>query len=325
MPRLFSSLFATALLLSALFIGRTALAQQLNLPSTRVTFYADGGVESFFDVALSGVPNGFDVQNDIYNGFCVSYYDAVSPTGNFYPALLYDTMAPNLPAQLDVSYWDRINYIINHKQGGRDDIQGAIWFFTDNVTWDLSATAEAIIEDAMAHGEGFLPGPNDLRVVVVEPANSRLQTIIIEVPPPTNPPPAECDDFVTGGGWIVTSSGAKANFGVHGGIRNGSLWGGLNYIDHGRRMHVKSTAVTGYQHVDARTRQITYNVTIDGQPGTAIVIVTDNGEPGTHDIFQIRLSNGYFAAGQLGNPNKRGGGGNIQLHKEKCKKPNQRR
>jgi hypothetical protein len=57
----------------------------------------------------------------------------------------------------------------------------------------------------------------------------------------TPPEPGEvCDDFVTGGGWIVgTPSGGKANFGVHGGIRNGRLWGGLNYIDHKDRLHVK--------------------------------------------------------------------------------------
>ena len=98
-----------------------------------------------------------------------------------------------------------------------------------------------------------------------------------------NPPPptVECDDFVTGGGWILgTPSGVKANFGVHGGIKNGQLWGGLNYLDHKTRMHVKSQAVTGYTHLDAVGRQINFNVTIDGQPGTAVVKVWDNGEPG---------------------------------------------
>src|SRR5437660_4502969 len=38
----------------------------------------------------------------------------------------------------------------------------------------------------------------------------------------TQPPPSgECEDFVTGGGWIVGAGGAKANFGVGGGIRHG--------------------------------------------------------------------------------------------------------
>ena len=44
-----------------------------------------------------GFPDGFDVQNDIYGGYCVSYY-AASPTGYFHPAFLYDSLSANLPA-----------------------------------------------------------------------------------------------------------------------------------------------------------------------------------------------------------------------------------
>jgi hypothetical protein len=131
-----------------------------------------------------------------------------------------------------------------------------------------------------------------------------------------NPPPSECDDFLTGGGWIVgTPSGAKANFGVRGGNRHG-LWGGLNYLDHSTRMHVKSTGVTGYSKLSDVGRQINYNVTINGEAGTAVVKVYDNGEPGRDDTFSIQLSNGYSASGSLGG--SRPGGGNLQLHKGKC-------
>ena len=119
-----------------------------------------------------------------------------------------------------------------------------------------------------------------------------------------------CGDFLTGGGWITgTPSGAKANFGVAGGMKDGALWGHLNYIDHGNGMHVKDTAVTGYSvdPSDPDCRIIDYNVTIDGNPGTAEVRACDHGEPGENDTFEISLSNGYFAGGTLG-------GGNIQLH-----------
>jgi len=132
--------------------------------------------------------------------------------------------------------------------------------------------------------------------------------------PATPPPP--CGDFVTGGGWITgTPSGAKANFSVAGGVKNGAWWGHLNYIDHGNGMHVKHTAVTGYQPdpADQDCRLIDYNVTIDNQPGTARVRVCDKGEPGRNDIFQITLSGGYTAGGDLGG--SRPGGGNIQIHR----------
>ena len=124
-----------------------------------------------------------------------------------------------------------------------------------------------------------------------------------------------CGDFVTGGGWIrTTMSGAKANFGVAGGIKNGAFWGHLDYVDHGNGSHVKSSAVTGYQTdpSDAHCRIVNYDVTINGDPGTAQVRVCDNGESGDSDGFEIHLSTGYSAGGVLGGSQP--GGGDIQIH-----------
>jgi hypothetical protein len=131
---------------------------------------------------------------------------------------------------------------------------------------------------------------------------------------PTPPPAGECGKL-TGGGWIPTTSGAKASFAVSGGIRSGSYWGHLNYVDHGTGMHVESTSVTGFQNdpQNADGRIITYAVTIDGTAGTATVRAVDNGEPGRNDIFEITLSTGYHAGSDLGGSHP--GGGNIQLHK----------
>jgi hypothetical protein len=131
----------------------------------------------------------------------------------------------------------------------------------------------------------------------------------------TPPPPEDCGK-VTGGGWIVgTPSTAKGTFGMSGGIRQGAYWGHLQYIDHGTGMNVKSTAVTNFQvdPTDTKGRIISYNVTINGVAGTARLRVVDNGEPGRNDIFDLTLSTGYHAGGELGGT--RPGGGNIQLHK----------
>jgi hypothetical protein len=130
--------------------------------------------------------------------------------------------------------------------------------------------------------------------------------------PPTPGGDADCGK-VTGGGWIVgTPSGAKASFGVSGGPDG---WGHLNYVDHGTSLHVRSTAVTAYEEVasDPDVRVIRYDVLIGAVAGTAVVAVTDRGEPGRNDRFEITLSTGYTAGGELGG--ERPGGGNIQLHK----------
>ncbi len=129
-------------------------------------------------------------------------------------------------------------------------------------------------------------------------------------------------DFVTGGGWILGASGAKANFGVAGGFKDdGTLFGHLEFIDHGPNgPKVHGTRVTNYlqrNDISAATREIDGNANVNGQSGfTYQVIVTDNGEPGTNDFFSIQLfdSSGnsfYSASGNLG-------GGNIQLH-QPCK------
>jgi hypothetical protein len=118
-------------------------------------------------------------------------------------------------------------------------------------------------------------------------------------------------DFVTGGGWITTPSGARANFGVGGGIKNAGFWGHLTYIDHGSNgFKVKGTGVTSYQVTGPISRRIKGTAEIDGVGGYFYTVdVTDAGEPGRNDTFTITLSNRYYASGNLA-------GGNIQLHGE---------
>ena len=131
----------------------------------------------------------------------------------------------------------------------------------------------------------------------------------------------ECFEHVTGGGWIVgTPSGGSANFGVGGGVfADGTLWGHLNYVDQDADLHVVWTAVTSFSKdsSDPDCRLISFDVTINGEPGHADVRVCDYGEPGLNDTFRIQLSNGYRAEGDLDSDDT--GGGNIQLHRiEDC-------
>lgn len=155
-----------------------------------------------------------------------------------------------------------------------------------------------------------------MHVYVCECMNASFGVVQAGITAGSNPPPEERDcGKLTGGGWIVTPSCAKGTFGVSGGIRRGEFWGHLNYIDHGAGLKVQSTGVTGFREHpdDPNASIITYDVEFNGLPGTAIVEVTDRGEPGRNDDFSIRLSTGYSAGGSLGGDGA--GGGNIQLHK----------
>jgi hypothetical protein len=140
-------------------------------------------------------------------------------------------------------------------------------------------------------------------------------------------------DFVTGGGWIQGQGtpleenepsflpvGAKANFGVGGGVKNGAFWGHLEYTDHSTSppMQVHGTSVTAYFADPSdpdHKRTINGTARINGVDGfTYEVEVADFQEPGRGvDEFTISLSNGYEAGTNYGDGPIQGG--NIQLHK----------
>ena len=129
--------------------------------------------------------------------------------------------------------------------------------------------------------------------------------------------PVPCD-FVTSGGWVITDALKMANFGAHGGCKNGEFWGHVNYVDHGTGYHLDSIQITGYLTPEAgsHTRDICGLATtnaLEPQPVMFRVRLTDNGEPGIADTFGIRTSNGYIVTSRM-LANGLGGGGNVQLH-----------
>ena len=154
--------------------------------------------------------------------------------------------------------------------------------------------------------------------------------------------PAPCD-FLTGGGFIITTGGgthapAKGNFGIGGGCKHGTpTWGHLEYHDHGNGLNVHWLTITAYlaegdglgdTGFDPKTKQPTGTRLVCGTARTNqfgdvdfMVRAHDEGEPGSEDEFDIRLAqNGRVVYGtelegihKLNDGN--GGGGNIQLHK----------
>ena len=118
-------------------------------------------------------------------------------------------------------------------------------------------------------------------------------------------------DFITGGGFITTKSGSRANFAVAGGIKNGAFWGHLQYIDHGTPgARAKGTAVTGYTVLGPTTRRIDGLEDGSGAAGSGPyhVVVSDGGEPG-HGVDHFALTLPGYAQ-----PDVTLDGGNIQLH-----------
>ncbi len=97
--------------------------------------------------------------------------------------------------------------------------------------------------------------------------------------------PEECD-FITGGGFIITTDMSKANFGAHGGCKNGYFWGPVNYVDHSflwgnRPFNLRSTQFTAYFFESTNGRIICGigRTNLDDSPVFFRVTMRDFGEP----------------------------------------------
>jgi len=218
---------------------------------------------------------------------------------------------------------DLARLVIN---GQTIDVSGAT-----NQTIQLPLNAGAVVineQSSSVNGQSGAMDVNALHVVVNNPTpgGGVLADVIIshahaDITCPISPPPcdATAGDFVTGGGWIVSPSdpNAKANFAVAGGIKNGSFWGHLMYLDHGNRLRAKGTAVNGYgtyPEFGPNGRRTSGTADVDGTPESYEADVADDGEPGRGvDRFRLLL-NGAQVTGLDDDL----AGGNIQLHKPQC-------
>ena len=140
-------------------------------------------------------------------------------------------------------------------------------------------------------------------------------------------------DFLTGGGFIIRPSGAKANFGIAGGCKGGSpTWGHLEYTDRGEGLQVHWTRITAYffdsvgagmDHQPTGTRFVCGTARTNRTSGDVdwVVRAMDSGEPGTNNVFSIQLSQfgaviyTTFPDPDVTTGGSRPGGGNVQLHK----------
>ncbi len=117
-------------------------------------------------------------------------------------------------------------------------------------------------------------------------------------------------NFGTGGGWITLDTLGKGTFGLVGGNQpDGSDAGHLVYINHDTGLRVQSTTVSTTT-MNCASR-LTGTGTSNLGPVTFDVTVTDNGHPGTNDIFSITVAG---AAMDSQSPRTLGGG-NITVHR----------
>jgi len=179
------AIFMLIALFMQVAIGKVnALDDDLNLPSTIVRIEVFNGTKSYFLTKLLDVPEGYDVTNGTYLGWCIDTRAEMTRSPATHPVKLYSSLNP--PGDLANKSWDMVNYILNHKRGNATDIQQAIWYFInlDTAYTPTSEVAWEIINDALANGEGYVPSYGEKIAVICYPQYvlpSEVQVSIIEV------------------------------------------------------------------------------------------------------------------------------------------------
>jgi len=155
------------------------------VPSGSVMLSVDApGSASYFDSLVSGVLNG------TYRGWCVDL-DNLIYSETLYAAQVYSSYDPALPTGVvdKPQDFDLVNYVINQNYVGQGipayDVQVAIWTLIDDnlptggQAWS-QANVNAIVADARANGEGFVPACGQLMAVLLNPDQAGVQRTIIE-------------------------------------------------------------------------------------------------------------------------------------------------
>jgi len=146
--------------------GKSDCNPGISLPTEYITMVAEYGTDSYFNFYLSNVPPGYDVSDGLYPGWCVQR-DFMMDQGVLLTVILYSSYDPDMPLYFQDEDWDKVNYILNNKQGGRMDIQDAIWYFIGDKPYS-SYWTEQMVLDANENGEGFCPGPGEIMAVLID-------------------------------------------------------------------------------------------------------------------------------------------------------------
>jgi len=182
-PYLIAVGLVTMLIWSTLTITVAASEPTIRLPMQLVTMNTEYGNQSWFDMTLSNIPQGYDVTNNLYLGWCVQK-DTNMTRGVNHAVRLYSSYDPAMPEHFRHDNWDKVNYLLNHKYGDRESIQRVIWYFICNDPFPTNDTdAQAMIADANASGDGFIPSHAQKIAILVDVINDvySIQRTFIEV------------------------------------------------------------------------------------------------------------------------------------------------
>ena len=134
--------------------------------------YPSASTNSYF---FTTVQNGGGYTGQ-FAGWCLDRFVYITP-GQVYVADIYDDYS-QLPYKSTISF-NKINYILNNKIGTFNDIQQAIWHFSDNFPYaSLSLNAKTMVDAANAFGASFVPLPGQKKAILLDAGRNTQFTLI---------------------------------------------------------------------------------------------------------------------------------------------------
>ena len=152
--------------------------QCLDLPEEWILgTFQHWGSDAYFDVTLEEIPEGYDIINGIYNGWCVDTGDNM-PQGIPLDIKLWCVNDLEQPWQDDD--WDCVTWMLNNRgELTPQQFQYAVWYFIDGGYTGDDPDVLAIIADAESLGEDFIPECGDTVPILCD-AGDDIQYTFIE-------------------------------------------------------------------------------------------------------------------------------------------------
>ncbi|MGA2404614.1 MAG: PEP-CTERM sorting domain-containing protein [Syntrophobacteraceae bacterium] len=151
------------------------------IPDSTVTMFIREGTNSRFEIFFIDVKYGYDlVDFEFYKAWCLRKNQPIRRNA-MHKVTLYNCYDPDLPSQFRGEQWNKVNYIINHKNGAsKETVQQAIWHFTNGQKpAKLSVQATKLVEEANLKGKDYKPAEGELIAIICLPEEKK-QPVFIE-------------------------------------------------------------------------------------------------------------------------------------------------
>lgn len=164
----------------------------LNLPSTlSMSIYAYPGGNNYFDLQLSNIGPGYDINNGVWDAWCADSHVYIYTGTTYADTKVWMSNDPNLatecPYCVDDEHWDKVNYILNHIPAGFtwQEVQAAIWYFTDATPiyggfW--TTNSQLLVDAANANGAGYQVPPGGWIAVIMDNGSDVQLTFLVVDP-----------------------------------------------------------------------------------------------------------------------------------------------